>query len=399
MDEGNRYSKKQILLSEELYDKGFQAPGGKSFVTLLLNNITNNPRNILVFGCGTGGEVTLLSHKFPNSSIIAVDKSQNMIDICKKNYNNLKNVSFIQNDGESGSFSNEKFDLIWSRDVILYIEQKELLLTNFNTWLQYNGQIIICDFGSNIYGNEIKDYCDNKSYYLVNKKEYCNIIKKTGFVNISSFDNTEMFLKLNRAELYAFEENKSRFISNNSIEIYQHFIDRWKQKIRLSQMNQLNYYYIQANKRKKRIYVAVAADLFHYGHSTLFRKIKERFPNSSLIVGICSDDSVFEYKNKYPIFTTKEREITIRDCKYVDETLINVPINTTIDFMKKHNIDFVAAGNDYTDEQIEEYYPLLQENGLLYNFCYTNTISTTNTLERVKKYLDNDYSYLKNALK
>ena len=194
MDENDRYSKKQILLSEELYDKGFQAPGGKSFVTLLLNNITNNPKNILVFGCGTGGTVLLISQKFPNSGIIAVDKSFNMIEICKETYN-LKNVSFIQNDGISGSFfSSEQFDLIWSRDVILYIEQKQLLFTNFNNWLQYNGQIIICDFGSNIYGKEIKDYCDHKSYFLVNKKEYCDIIKKTGFINITVCDNTDMFL-------------------------------------------------------------------------------------------------------------------------------------------------------------------------------------------------------------
>lgn len=397
MDENNRYSKKQIQLSEEIYDKGFQAPGGKSFATLLLSNIKNNPKNILVFGCGTGGTVALLSYKFPKSTIIAVDKSSNMIEICKNSYN-LKNVSFIQNDGKSGSFFSEQFDLIWSRDVILYIEQKEQLLTNFNLWLQYNGQIIICDFGSNIYGNEIKDYCDHKSYYLINKKDYCNLFNKTGFINLSSIDNTDMFLKLNKAELYAFEENKSSFISNNSTEIYQHFVDRWKQKIHLSKMDQLNYYLFHAYKRKKRIYVAVACDLFHYGHSTLFRNIKKRFPNSCLIVGICSDHSIFEYKNKYPIFSTKEREITIRDCKYVDETLINIPINTTIEFMKKHKIDLVAAVDNYTDEQIKEYYPLLQENGLLCKFNYTNTISTTNTLERVKKYLDNDYSYLENTL-
>tara|TARA_R110000782_G_scaffold37541_1_gene88808 strand:- start:397 stop:1575 length:1179 start_codon:yes stop_codon:yes gene_type:complete len=390
MEEKDRYSKSQILLSEEVYDKGFQSPGGKGYANLLINNIKNDPKNILVFGCGTGGEVALLSYKYPNSSIIAVDKSSNMIDICKTNLFYLTNVTFIQNDGTSShSFGGaEQFDLIWCRDVILYIEQKQQLLINFNFWLKYSGQLIICDFGTNNYGKEIKDYCDDKSYHLISMNAYIDILKKAEFIEIEENDNTNMFLTLNRGELFSFQENKSTFILNNGLTMYNHFVARWKQKIVLSEMNQFNYYYITCNKRKKHIYVNVACDLFHYGHSTLFKKIKEQFPNSILSVGICSDESIYKYKNKYPIFCLREREITIRDCKYVDETLINVPINTTLDFINKHNIDFVAVSNEYTDDQVKEYYPDLDED-LLYKFNYTNTISSSNTLKRIKKYLLN----------
>ena len=83
----------------------------------------------------------------------------------------------------------------------------------------------------------------------------------------------------------------------------------------------------------------------------------------------------------------EERNITIKDCRYVDNTILNAPINTTLEFIEKNNIDYVACGNDYTKEQIEIFFPLLKENRKLYLFDYTKNISTTEILKRLKEQL------------
>ena len=58
------------------------------------------------------------------------------------------------------------------------------------------------------------------------------------------------------------------------------------------------------------IYVDGVFDLTHYGHFSLFEKIKKVYPFSKLIVGIAKDEDCILYK-KRSILTQKERAKTI----------------------------------------------------------------------------------------
>ena len=137
-----------------------------------------------------------MSKRFPNSKIIAIDNSQNMIDICNSRYN-LDNVEFMLNDGSDRIFFNQQtFDLIWSRDVILYIEDKETLFNNFYSWLKHGGKLLVCDFGCNdIKSPELLTYLDGKDYYLYNKNSYLSILENSNFQNLNLEDYTSLFEK------------------------------------------------------------------------------------------------------------------------------------------------------------------------------------------------------------
>lgn len=83
--------------------------------TSLLNGLPF-PRNaelqILEIGCGTGYNLKKLAKQFPNSQLLGVDVSIEMLKICQKNVSAFKNRILCSNVAYAQAISNGKFDLI-----------------------------------------------------------------------------------------------------------------------------------------------------------------------------------------------------------------------------------------------------------------------------------------------
>jgi len=130
-----------------------------------------------------------------------------------------------------------------------------------------------------------------------------------------------------------------------------------------------------------RVYVDVVGDLFHAGHVQFFQKAREH--GDYLIVGIHGDDAVTEYK-RHPILSLEERQIVIEACCYVDEVIPNSPIGITKEWIEKYDIDVVIHGDDYTLDRIMEQYSVPMEMGIFKTVPYSDGISTTDIINRVK---------------
>jgi choline-phosphate cytidylyltransferase len=145
----------------------------------------------------------------------------------------------------------------------------------------------------------------------------------------------------------------------------------------------------------KRIYTDGIFDLFHYGHSKCLEQIKHMYPNTILIVGISNDRDTKKYKGM-PVMTEDERYESVRHCKWVDEIIENAPWTITSEFIKQHNIDYVAhdaipyidvSGN--SDDG--DCYGWLKKTGLFKETQRTSSISTSDLIMRIIK---NYNSYL-----
>lgn len=95
-------------------------------------------------------------------------------------------------------------------------------------------------------------------------------------------------------------------------------------------------------KNNKKVYVAFAADILHEGHINIL-KIASSYGH--VIVGLLTDSAIAQYK-KLPHLTYKQREVVLKNIKYVDELM---PQNT-LDYtenLKKIKPDFVVHGDDW----------------------------------------------------
>ena len=131
-----------------------------------------------------------------------------------------------------------------------------------------------------------------------------------------------------------------------------------------------------------RVYTDMVADLFHYGHMEFLKQA--RALGDYLMVGICTDDLLESYKRK-PILTMEERAASVIGCRHVDEVLTNVPFTIDRAWIEKYDIHLVVHGDDFTQEQLEYYYKVPLEMGILRTLPYTQGISTTEIIRRIRE--------------
>jgi len=95
-------------------------------------------------------------------------------------------------------------------------------------------------------------------------------------------------------------------------------------------------------KMKKKIYVGLSADILHEGHINILKKAKSL---GDVTVGLLTDKAISSYK-KLPLLNYKQREIVLKNIKYVNKVIPQDTLDYTNNLYKlKPN--YVVHGDDW----------------------------------------------------
>lgn len=130
-----------------------------------------------------------------------------------------------------------------------------------------------------------------------------------------------------------------------------------------------------------RVYADMVADLFHNGHVEFLRQVS--LLGDYVLIGINSDDVAAAHKRR-PMQTMGQRMAAVAACDYVNEVIPNAPWRFDTTWLKKHDIDLVAHGDDYSEEQREYFYKVPIEMGIFRSVSYTKGVSTTELIRAGK---------------
>uniref|UniRef100_A0AC11D453 Phosphate cytidylyltransferase 1B, choline n=1 Tax=Ovis aries TaxID=9940 RepID=A0AC11D453_SHEEP len=106
--------------------------------------------------------------------------------------------------------------------------------------------------------------------------------------------------------------------------------------------------------RPVRVYADGIFDLFHSGHARALMQAKTLFPNSYLLVGVCSDDLTHKFKG-FTVMNEAERYEALRHCRYVDEVIRDAPWTLTPEFLEKHKRTEGISTSDIITRIVRDY--------------------------------------------
>ncbi|THY52673.1 hypothetical protein D6C99_04066 [Aureobasidium pullulans] len=135
--------------------------------------------------------------------------------------------------------------------------------------------------------------------------------------------------------------------------------------------------------RPVRIYADGVFDLFHMGHMRQLQQAKSAFPNVHLLVGVTGDKETHRRKG-LTVLSGKERAETVRHCKWVDEVIEDCPWIVDVEFLEKHEIDYVAHDDiPYGADEGDDIYKPVKEKGMFLVTQRTEGVSTTGIITKI----------------
>ncbi|MBI5346514.1 MAG: methyltransferase domain-containing protein [Chlamydiae bacterium] len=246
------YTLKKILRFERMFGTGFINSGGLEATKELLSLLELKPnQTVLDVGCGIGGTAFYISKNY-SASVKGIDLSKNMIGIAfqRASILNIDKVSFDIGDISKIDYPENSFDVIFCRDTIRHVRDKDSLLKKFNSWLKPKGKLLIADYccDTNEKSEHFKNYIAKRNYYLLDPKSSLQVIENAQFQNICVKDKTDDFVKLLIKEKNELEQNKKSFIDEFSKEDYMEIKNGWEAKIARCQAGEQKWVIFTAEK-------------------------------------------------------------------------------------------------------------------------------------------------------
>ena len=211
-DEANRYRRRNVLRSEKMYGEGFQSPGGLDAVKSFCRRLCmRQGMKILEVGSGLGGSAFYLAETY-GAEVLGLDVSAEMVALSneRKEEKGLSNVSFRQGDIQTSDLETGIFDLVWTRDCILYVSEKNLVWSNVYAALKPGGQLFVTDFcrGRGPLSDKFETYLEECRYHLLTLDAYVRTLGAAGFRQIRMEDITTAFVGALRHEQERFVDNQ-----------------------------------------------------------------------------------------------------------------------------------------------------------------------------------------------
>ena len=130
-------------------------------------------------------------------------------------------------------------------------------------------------------------------------------------------------------------------------------------------------------------YTTGVFDLFHIGHLNILKNAKALCDR--LIVGVSSDELVFQYKSKRPVIPFEERLEIVRSLSCVD-AVVRREIRDKYEEWKRLRFDVIFVGDDWYDsrEWKEWEAKLTMTDVHIVYLPYTPGRSTTEIIERIR---------------
>ncbi|XP_027126928.2 phosphoethanolamine N-methyltransferase 2 [Coffea arabica] len=229
-----QYKSSGILRYERVFGPGFVSTGGIDTTREFVGKLDLRPgQKVLDVGCGIGGGDFYMAEKY-DAHVVGIDLSINMVSLALERAIGLRcSVEFEVADCTKKTYPDGSFDVIYSRDTILHIQDKPALFKSFYKWLKPGGTVLISDYCKRAGppSDDFVKYIKQRGYDLHDVEAYGQMLKDAGFDEVIAEDRTHQFINVLQKELELVEKDREAFICDFSEEDYNDIVGGWKAKL------------------------------------------------------------------------------------------------------------------------------------------------------------------------
>ncbi len=255
------YDQEVIAFLEELWGDGFLSPGGVDEVHRILNGVSIEGKTVIDIGCGSGACAILLAKDYGAKNVVGIDVEKPVCDAA---------IDRVQLDGASEKvtiklvepgplpFGNEDIDIVFSKDSIIHIPDKETLACEVYRVLKPGGYFLASDWlisHDNHPSPEMADYLEAEGldFAMASPARYEKAMKTAGFVEVELVNRNSWYSKVARTELeWLIGSKKNKLIAKYGQEFIDHQITAWSKMVPVLSSGEHCPHHIRARKPFKR---------------------------------------------------------------------------------------------------------------------------------------------------
>lgn len=202
-----------IRLLEIVWGDGYLSPGGPEEVDRVLVGLDLKGKRVLDIGCGTGGITLRLAETHGAAEVTGIDVEAPVLARARREAAGrglAERVAFVQVAPGPLPFPDASFDLVFSKDAIIHIPDKDALFADLFRLLVPGGTFAASDW---LIGHDgapsaaMKHYVaqEGLSFGMASPARYRRAMEGAGFVDVAITDRNAWYREVARAELARLE--------------------------------------------------------------------------------------------------------------------------------------------------------------------------------------------------
>jgi phosphoethanolamine N-methyltransferase len=140
------YDEALVALLELVWGEGYMSPGGPEEIRKIVDGVALKGKDVLDLGCGTGGITRFLAETYAPASIVGVDVDAGLIERAKKRAGAAAGLGFRTVTPGPLPFAEAAFDVVFSKDAMVHIADKEALFAELFRVLRPGGAVAAGDW-------------------------------------------------------------------------------------------------------------------------------------------------------------------------------------------------------------------------------------------------------------
>ena len=203
------YDDQLIRFLGAMWGEGYLSPGGPDEVRRILEDVDFSDKQVLDIGCGPGGIDLFLAQEFPLAHITGFDVETPVIEAARRRVKAKDmgdRIDFVRGQPGPLPFQDARFDVVFSKDALSHIADKEALFREIFRVLRPGGVFAASDLLTSHDGPmsvEMKAFlaAEGLSFGLASPDRHEAAMRDAGFEKVSLRDRNSWYRAEAREEL------------------------------------------------------------------------------------------------------------------------------------------------------------------------------------------------------